>query len=134
MALSGAVVSDVPDDLCYTEEHEWLCFEGDEVVVGITDHAQEALTDIVYVELPDVGDSVEAMGDMATVDSVKSSSPIHAPRSGVISAVNEALEDVPERINEDPYGEGWVARILLSDTEDRTGLLDAAAYRALIGG
>jgi len=126
-------MSDIPEDLRYTEEHEWVRVEGDEVVVGITDHAQDALTDIVYVELPEVGTSVTAGDGFGSVESVKSVSEIFAPLSGELSSVNEALEDAPELINDDPYGTGWIVRMRLADNEVLGYLLDAAGYRALLG-
>ena len=126
-------MSDIPEDLRYTEEHEWVRLEGDEVVVGITDHAQDALPDIVYVELPEVGTSVSAGDGFGSVESVKSVSEIFAPLSGELSAVNEALEDAPELINDDPYGTGWIVRMRLEDNRVFSDLLDAAGYRALLG-
>ena len=126
-------MSDIPEDLRYTEEHEWVRVEGDEVVVGITDHAQDALTDIVYVELPVVGTSVSAGDAFGSVESVKSVSEIFAPLSGELRAVNEALEDAPELINDDPYGTGWIVRMRLEDNGALGDLLDAAGYRALLG-
>ncbi|MCH2358206.1 MAG: glycine cleavage system protein GcvH [Candidatus Poseidoniales archaeon] len=126
-------MSDIPEDLRYTEEHEWVRLEGDEVVVGITDHAQDALTGIVYVELPEVGTSVSAGDGFGSVESVKSVSEIFAPLSGELSAVNEALEDAPELINDDPYGTGWIVRMRLEDNRVFSDLLDAAGYRALLG-
>ena len=126
-------MSDIPEDLRYTEEHEWVRLEGDEVVVGITDHAQDALTGIVYVELPEVGTSVSAGDGFGSVESVKSVSEIFAPLSGELSAVNEALEDAPELINDDPYGTGWIVRMRLEDNGVLGDLLDAAGYRALLG-
>ena len=126
-------MSDIPEDLRYTEEHEWVRLEGDEVVVGITDHAQDALTGIVYVELPEVGASVSAGEVFGSVESVKSVSEIFAPLSGELSAVNEALDDAPELINDDPYGTGWIVRMRLEDNGALGDLLDAAGYRALLG-
>ncbi len=126
-------MSDIPEDLRYTEEHEWVRLEGDEVVVGITDHAQDALTGIVYVESPEVGTSVSAGDGFGSVESVKSVSEIFAPLSGELSAVNEALEDAPELINDDPYGTGWIVRMRLEDNRVFSDLLDAAGYRALLG-
>ena len=126
-------MSDIPEDLRYTEEHEWVRLEGDEVVVGITDHAQDALTGIVYVELPEVGASVSAGEVFGSVESVKSVSEIFAPLSGELSAVNEALDDAPELINDDPYGTGWIVRMRLEDNGVLGGLLDAAGYRTLLG-
>ncbi len=126
-------MSDIPEDLRYTEEHEWVRLEGDEVVVGITDHAQDALTGIVYVELPEVGASVSAGEVFGSVESVKSVSEIFAPLSGDLSAVNEALDDAPELINDDPYGTGWIVRMRLEDNGVLGDLLDAAGYRTLLG-
>ena len=126
-------MSDIPEDLCYTEEHEWVRLEDDEVVVGITDHAQDALTDIVYVELPDVGMSVNEGDEFASVESVKSVSSIFAPLTGELSAVNESLDDAPELMNDDPYGAGWIVRMRIEDIGVLGDLLDAAGYRALLG-
>ena len=126
-------MSDIPGDLRYTKEHEWVRVEDDLVVIGITDHAQNALTDIVYVELPEIGGQVDAMDEFAAVDSVKSSSPIFSPISGSVAEVNEVLEDTPETINKDPYGDGWIAKLQTSDIEQVNGLLSAEDYRTLIG-
>ena len=126
-------MSNIPEGLHYTKEHEWLRVEGDEIVIGITDHAQNALTDIVFVELPEAGEVHEEMGEFAIVESVKSASPIFAPLAGEITAVNEALEDAPELMNEDPYGEGWIVKMRLDDMSALEGLLDAAGYAAEIG-
>ena len=104
-------MSQIPEELYYTKEHEWMRVEGDEIVIGITDHAQDALTDIVYIELPGDGDSFDDMGEFAIVESVKSASPIFAPLAGTITAVNDALEDEPELMNQDPYGAGWIVRM-----------------------
>ncbi len=105
-------MSELPGDLRYTEEHEWLRQEEDgTVTVGITDHAQGALGDLVYVELPEVGQSVDAGGDMAVVESVKAASDVYAPVSGEVVAVNEDLSDDPEKVNGDPYGDGWIVRL-----------------------
>ena len=125
-------MSEVPDELFYTKEHEWLRIEGDEVIIGITDHAQEALTDIVYIELPEVGDEFAEMDEFALVESVKSASPIFAPMAGEIIAVNGALEDAPELINQDPYGEGWIIRVKLADSDPTEGLMSPDDYRATI--
>tara|TARA_B100001094_G_scaffold294380_1_gene314951 strand:- start:103 stop:486 length:384 start_codon:yes stop_codon:yes gene_type:complete len=126
-------MSDVPEGQYYTKEHEWVRVEGDEVVIGITDHAQDALTDIVYIELPESGETCEDMGEFAIVESVKSASPIFAPLAGEITAVNEALEDAPELMNQDPYGEGWIIRMKLNDPAAVSGLMSAADYKAEIG-
>ncbi|MAV03850.1 MAG: glycine cleavage system protein GcvH [Candidatus Poseidoniaceae archaeon] len=126
-------MSDIPEGQYYTKEHEWIRVEGDEVVIGITDHAQDALTDIVYIELPDAGEMCEEMGEFAIVESVKSASPIFAPLAGEITAVNEALDDAPELMNQDPYGEGWIIRMKLDDPSAVSTLMTAADYRAELG-
>ena len=126
-------MSEVPDGLYYTKEHEWIRVEGGEVVIGITDHAQDALTDIVYIELPDAGEMCEEMGEFAIVESVKSASPIFAPLAGEITAVNDALDDAPELMNQDPYGEGWIIRMKLDDPSAVSTLMTAADYRAELG-
>ena len=126
-------MSDVPEGLYYTKEHEWIRVEGDEIVIGITDHAQNALTDIVYVELPGEGDVCEDMGEFAIVESVKSASPIFAPLAGEITAVNEELEDAPELMNEDPYGAGWIVKMRLENPDAVSGLMSPADYKAEIG-
>ena len=126
-------MSEVPEGLFYTKEHEWLKIEGDEVVISITDHAQNALTDIVYIELPEVGETCDDMGEFAIVESVKSASPIFAPLGGEITAVNDALDDTPELMNEDPYGEGWIVRMKLNDASAVSGLMSPADYKSEIG-
>jgi glycine cleavage system H protein len=109
-------MSDLPGDLEYTKDHEWLRKEEDgSVTVGITDHAQTALGDLVYVELPEVEQDLVVGGDMAVVESVKAASDVYAPVSGTVVAVNEELADDPEKINSDPYGEGWIVRLQPSD-------------------
>ena len=126
-------MSDIPEDLRYTEEHEWIRMEDGVAVIGITDYAQDALTDIVWIEfLADEGDSVEDKGTFASVESVKSVSDIYAPLAGTIVALNHDLQDAPEAMNEDAYG-SWIAKIELADASDVDGLLDAAGYAALIG-
>ncbi|MGB1854568.1 MAG: glycine cleavage system protein GcvH [Candidatus Thalassarchaeaceae archaeon] len=126
-------MSEVPSDLRYTAEHEWIRVDGDEAVIGVTDYAQDALTDVVWVELPEVGMSVGAMESCGSVESVKSVSEIYAPIAGEVTEANESLEDAPEQINQDPYGEGWIWKMSISDAEELEGLLDAAAYSELIG-
>ena len=126
-------MSDVPEGLYYTKEHEWMKVEGDEVLIGITDHAQNALTDIVYIELPDVGQVMEEMDEFAIVESVKSASPIFAPLAGEITAVNEELEDCPELMNSSPYSDGWIIKMKLNDASGLSGLMDAEGYKAEIG-
>ena len=126
-------MSEVPDGLHYTESHEWIRIEGERAVVGITDYAQDALTDVVWVELAEVGAKVGAMEPCASVESVKSVREIYAPGSGEIVESNEALEDTPEAINQDPYGQGWIFTLRMDDASQVEGLLDAATYSGLIG-
>ena len=126
-------MSNIPDDLKYTAEHEWIRMEDGVAIVGITDYAQDALTDIVWIEfLADEGDTVEDNGSFASVESVKSVSDIYAPLAGTIVALNHVLQDAPEVMNEDAYG-SWIAKIELNDAGAVDGLLDAAGYAALIG-
>jgi glycine cleavage system H protein len=124
----------IPDDLRYSAEHEWLRTEGSKSRVGITDYAQDALGDIVYVELPVVGTEIAAGGKLGEVESTKSVSEIYAPVAGTIAAVNDALTDAPESINSDPYGEGWICELELSDPNGLEALMDAAAYGDLTAG
>ena len=126
-------MSEVPEGLYYTKEHEWMRVEGDTVTIGITDHAQDMLTDIVYIELPEEGDVVGDMGEFAVVESVKSASPIFAPLAGTITAVNMELEDAPELMNSSPYGDGWIVKMTLDNPDAVSGLMDAAAYKSEIG-
>ncbi len=126
-------MSEVPGDLHYTESHEWIRIEGDRAVIGITDYAQDALTDVVWVELAEVGAKVGAMEPCASVESVKSVSEIYAPVAGKIVDSNEVLEDTPEAINQDPYGDGWIFALNMDDVSQVEGLLDAATYSGLIG-
>lgn len=123
---------DVPEDLRYSPEHEWARLEDGRVRVGITDFAQDALGDVVYVELPRVGSEVAANSTCSEVESTKSVSEIYAPVSGTIVEVNEALRDAPEAVNTAPYGEGWMFVLAPTDPAELDGLLDAAAYRALV--
>ncbi|MDD5487789.1 MAG: glycine cleavage system protein GcvH [Candidatus Omnitrophica bacterium] len=118
----------VPEDLRYSKEHEWVRAEGDEAIMGITDHAQSALGDITFVELPEVGVEVKAPESIATVESVKAASDVYAPVSGKIVKVNGLLADSPEIINSSPYEEGWLCRIKMSNSSELDGLMDAAAY------
>jgi glycine cleavage system H protein len=126
-------MSDVPDDLRYTADHEWIRGDGGTVRVGITDYAQEALGDVVYVSLPEEGASVAKGAAIGEVESTKSVSDIFAPVSGTVAARNEKLEEHPELINSDPYGEGWILEIEVGDKAELDGLLDAATYGALAG-
>src|ERR1700704_480775 len=123
----------VPDDFFYTESHEWIKREGANARVGITDHAQAELTDVVYVELPKVGAQAEARGQIAVVESVKAASDIYAPVKGTVVEVNKALEGNPALINTDPFGEGWIFVLKMNSPEDLRQLKDAAAYRQAIG-
>jgi glycine cleavage system H protein len=126
-------MSDLPGDLLYTAEHEWLRREDDGTVsIGVTDHAQSALGDLVYVELPEVGQDVESGGDMAVVESVKAASDVYSPIDGTVAAVNEALADDPETINSDPYGEGWIVKVQPSGDIDESALMTPDAYQALL--
>ena len=123
-----------PDDLKYSEDHEWVRHEDGRVRFGITDYAQDALGDVVYVGVPAVGTVVTAGASVGEVESTKSVSDIYAPVSGSVVEANDELADAPQRINEDPYGEGWIAVIEPSDAGELDQLLDAAAYRTLIEG
>ncbi|MCX7620615.1 MAG: glycine cleavage system protein GcvH [Acidimicrobiales bacterium] len=122
----------VPDDLRYSPDHEWARLVDGVVRVGITDYAQDALGDVVYVEVPEVGATVAARDKISEVESTKSVSDIYAPVSGTIMAVNTELADHPELLNEDPYGEGWICDISPSDPSEVDALLDPDGYRALI--
>jgi glycine cleavage system H protein len=123
---------DFPEGLRYTKEHEWVAVEGSRARVGITDYAQDALGDIVYVELPEVGRTVRAMEACAEVESTKSVSDIYTPVSGTVIEVNTTLADAPERINQSPSGDGWIFVVEMSDPSEVEGLLDASAYRRLV--
>ena len=125
-------MSEVPEGLYYTKEHEWMRIEGDEIVIGITDHAQNALTDIVYIELPEEGTQLEDMGEFAIVESVKSASPIFAPLAGTITAVNDKLEDTPELMNESPYGDGWIIKMAIDNLAALDGMMSSADYQKMI--
>jgi glycine cleavage system H protein len=124
----------IPEALRYSSDHEWISVEGSKIRMGITDYAQDALGDVVYVQVPTVGASVAAGDTMSEVESTKSVSDIYAPVTGTIVAVNEALADQPETINSDPYGAGWICEIELADPSQLDGLLDASGYRALVEG
>ncbi len=123
----------IPGDLRYSNDHEWARKEGEVVRVGITDYAQDALGDVVFVDLPEVGDAVGVGGTLGEVESTKSVSEIYAPVSGTVRAVNEALRQSPELVNADPYGEGWLCEIEVASSAEYDGLLDAAGYEALTG-
>ncbi|MGE0880536.1 MAG: glycine cleavage system protein GcvH [Acidimicrobiia bacterium] len=124
----------VPEDLRYSSDHEWARLEGSRVRIGITDYAQDALGDVVYVQLPSVGAEVTAGQSFSEVESTKSVSDIFAPVAGSVVEVNTDLGDSPQRLNEDPYGEGWICVIEISDPAEFANLLDPAAYLALIEG
>ena len=126
-------MSEVPAELRYTAEHEWVRIDGDTATIGVTDFAQDALTDVVWVELPEVGANVAAMESCGSVESVKSVSEIYAPLAGNITEANESLEDAREQINQDPYGEGWIWKMTISDAGELDALLDASGYSELLG-
>ncbi len=121
-----------PEDLKYTSEHEWVLVEGKVATVGITDYAQEKLGDVVFVELPAVGDKVTKDEPMAVVESVKAVSDVYAPISGTVLEINDDLPDTPEMINEDPYGDGWMLKIEITDPTDLDDLMNAEAYEKFV--
>jgi glycine cleavage system H protein len=123
-----------PDDLKYHPEHDWARIDGDEATFGVTWYAQDTLGEVVFYEPPEVGAAISKDGPYAEVESVKAVSDVFAPLSGEILEVNEALGDAPEKINEDPYGEGWMVKVKLSDPSEAEKLMDAAAYRELLAG
>lgn len=124
----------VPDQFRYSSDHEWISRDGSRVRIGITDYAQDSLGDVVFVQLPSVGDAVESGATLGEVESTKSVSDIYAPVSGTVVAINDSLGDSPQLLNEDPFGEGWICEIELSGDGPFDELLDAAAYTALIEG
>ena len=119
----------IPEDLQYTKSHEWVLIEGDTVTIGITDHAQDELGDVVFVELPDEGATFDAGESFGTVESVKAVSDLYAPVGGEVVEVNSTLEDAPENINEDPYGEGWIVKLRITDRAD---LLSPEEYEKVV--
>lgn len=121
-------------DCRYDKEHEWIRVEGDEGVIGISDYAQDQLSDVVYVELPEVGDSLKRGDVLAVVESVKAASDVYMPVAGEILEINETLEDSPELVNQDPYGEAWFVRIAIADLTELDDLMDADVYTAYIEG
>lgn len=121
-----------PDDLRYTSDHEWVRLEGDIATVGITDHAQAELSDVVFVELPDLGKSLEASDPAAVVESVKAASDIYAPISGKIVGINEDLITDPSKVNSDPFGAGWIFKIKVTDPSAVEALMDASAYTSMV--
>ncbi|MEK6984884.1 MAG: glycine cleavage system protein GcvH [Candidatus Thermoplasmatota archaeon] len=126
-------MSNTPADLLYSKSHEWVRIEGQTATIGITDHAQEALNDIVYVELPKKGESFELEAEFGVVESVKSVSDLYMPIAGTVLDVNGSLDDAPETLNEDPYGKGWLIRVKLKDPAQAKQLLSAAGYLATLG-
>ncbi len=124
----------VPAQLLYSTDHEWVAVEGTRARIGITDYAQDALGDVVYVQAPTLGAAVKAGDSFSEVESTKSVSDIYAPVSGTVAAINEKLSDGPDALNTDPYGAGWICEIEMSDPADLDGLLDAVGYQALIDG
>ena len=119
-----------PEELRYTKEHEWARLDGDRVTVGITDFAQEELGDVVYVELPQIGRTVETSGTFGVVESVKAASDVYAPLAGEVTGSNDALADSPETVNQDPFGAGWLMKLKPANPADLDQLMDAAAYEA----
>jgi len=122
-----------PDNFRYTKEHEWILVEGDTATIGITDHAQEELGDIVYVDLPKVGTSLEQGKSLGSVESVKAVSDIYAPVTGEVTAINAILADTPEKLNEDPHGAAWLVKVKMSAPAEAANLLSAADYQTYIG-
>lgn len=125
-------MANTPDDLTYTKDHEWVRVKAEQATVGITDHAQNQLGDVVYVELPKVGDKFEASEPFGSVESVKAVSEIYMPLSGTVTAINETLNDSPELVNEDPYGDGWMISIKIENPSQVDGLLSAIEYEDYI--
>ena len=121
-----------PEDLKYSKDHEWVLVDGDECVFGITDFAQSELGEVVFVELPEVGESFESGDEMGTIESVKAVAEVYAPIGGEVIAVNESLADEPEKVNNDPHTEGWLVRVKPSSPEELGELMDASAYRELL--
>jgi glycine cleavage system H protein len=124
----------VPEHLRFSSDHEWASVDGDVARIGITDYAQDALGDVVFVQAPDVGAEVTAGESFGEIESTKSVSDVYAPVTGTVLEVNDGLADSPQALNDDPYGEGWICTIRMSDPAQAEALLDAAAYRALIEG
>jgi glycine cleavage system H protein len=122
-----------PANLLYTKDHEWALVEGDVVTVGITDHAQDALGDVVFVELPELNQELENAETLGAIESVKAASELYSPCAGVVIEVNERLEDEPELVNSDPYGEGWILKVRIADSSAVSHLLSADEYTALLG-
>lgn len=125
-------MSNVPSELKFLSSHEWVLIEGEVATIGVSDHAQELLGDLVFVELPEVGSEIAAGDSVAVIESVKAASDSYAPVSGEVIEVNSELEDSPERINDDPYGDGWMYRVKMEDSNEVGELLDADAYTEVI--
>ncbi|TFH02574.1 MAG: glycine cleavage system protein GcvH [Calditrichales bacterium] len=123
----------IPEDLRYTEDHEWARLAGDVVTVGITDYAQGELGDVVYLDLPSVGDQFKANDTFGSIEAVKAAADLYLPVTGEIVEVNQAVADTPETINSDPYGDGWMVKIKVSDPTEFNGLMDSRAYQSHIG-
>ena len=123
----------IPEKLLYTEEHEWADFSGNEVVIGITDYAQGQLGDVVFVEFPEVGEEITSGDPFGEIEAVKTVSELFAPISGKVTAVNENLDESPERVNSDPYGDGWLVKISPSNMEEKDELMSFLAYEEFIG-
>jgi glycine cleavage system H protein len=121
-------MANIPDDLHYSKDHEWVRVDGNVAIVGITDYAQDSLGDVVYVELPKVGDDFAANESFGSVESVKAVSEVFSPVSGEIVGINEALADTPEKVNQDPYGDGWMIRVQMSNSGEVDSMLTAAEY------
>ena len=133
MALSALDMNNIPENLKYTKDHEWIRHESDGTcLVGITDHAQDSLGDVTFVELPAIGESFEEGATFGVVESVKAASDLYFPLSGEISEVNEILVDSPEKVNEDPYGDGWMVRIRPADSSESGGLLSPDQYKEIL--
>ncbi len=122
----------VPDNLKYTKNHEWALIDGDNATMGITDYAQSELGDVVFIELPAVGDTVSKGDAIGTIEAVKTVADVYTPVSGEVVEINEALNDASELVNKDPYGEGWIAKIKISDLSEIDGLLDSEDYKKLV--
>ena len=125
-------MADIPTDLKYTSSHEWVSVEGDTAIIGISDHAQEELTELVFIELPDLGRELTAGDPCAVVESVKTASDIYAPLSGEVIETNDALDTEPGTVNDDPYGDGWFFKIRLSNADALSGLMDEDKYSSFV--
>ena len=133
MALSALDMSNIPENLKYTKDHEWIRHESDGTcLVGITDHAQDSLGDVTFVEIPAIGESFEEGATFGVVESVKAASDLYFPLSGEITEVNDILVDSPEKVNEDPYGDGWMVRIRPADSSESGGLLSPEQYKEIL--